>query len=284
MKGNEKVRLETWNNYQAGTSWQHFFPLGKKAHGLSFFKLKKKDKSTLLAFHIPGVTQSTSLDYVLLFDQNKILILTDSEREKELLQNHLNQINTEKPEIPSFLYEWLESFSEQEILAIEKAEREITLLEDRILNGTVRNFNSDILDFKKNITRYYHYYHQLVEFANEIKKELETNFSKKETGDFDDYIDRIDRLIDETQFVREYILDVQEVYQAEIEIKQNDTMKFLTIITTIFFPLSLIAGWYGMNFEKMPELKSDYGYPVIIGISICIIIGFLIFFKKKKFF
>ena len=54
------------------------------------------------------------------------------------------------------------------------------------------------------------------------------------------------------------------------------------MVTTIFMPLTLIVGWYGMNFRYMPELDSPLGYPAVIVLSIAIIIGMLVFFKKKK--
>ena len=62
-------------------------------------------------------------------------------------------------------------------------------------------------------------------------------------------------------------------------------MKILTIVTTIFLPLTLIAGWYGMNFINMPELawKYGYAYPVTIAASIIIVAASLYYFKKKKF-
>ena len=59
-------------------------------------------------------------------------------------------------------------------------------------------------------------------------------------------------------------------------------MSILTIITSIFMPLTLIAGWYGMNFVYMPELKEPYAYPVVIAVSILIVILSLVFFKIKK--
>ena len=61
-------------------------------------------------------------------------------------------------------------------------------------------------------------------------------------------------------------------------------MKFLTVVTTIFLPLSLIAGWYGMNFVGMPELSSPYGYTVVIIVSIAIILVEIWLFKIKKWF
>ena len=96
-------------------------------------------------------------------------------------------------------------------------------------------------------------------------------------------LERTTRLQEETQVLREYAMQVQDVYQSEIGIRQNNVMKVLTIVTTVFLPLTLIAGWYGMNFVYMPELKWVYGYPVAIGASILVIIVSLWIFKKKKY-
>ncbi|MBQ1393912.1 MAG: magnesium transporter CorA, partial [Lachnospiraceae bacterium] len=67
-----------------------------------------------------------------------------------------------------------------------------------------------------------------------------------------------------------------------LDVKQNRIMTVLTVVTTIFMPLTLIAGWYGMNFKYMPELETNMGYPVVIAVSLSIVIVSLIYFKKKK--
>ena len=70
--------------------------------------------------------------------------------------------------------------------------------------------------------------------------------------------------------------------REKLDVKQNRTMALLTVITTIFMPLTLIAGWYGMNFKYMPELEYKWAYPAVIAVSIIIVIVSLLFFKKKK--
>lgn len=89
--------------------------------------------------------------------------------------------------------------------------------------------------------------------------------------------------MEEAQTLREYGLQVRELFQAEIDIRQNRIMKILTIVTTIFLPLSLVAGWYGMNFVGMPALTWKYGYPVAIIVSVLIVLICLWIMKKKKF-
>ena len=81
-----------------------------------------------------------------------------------------------------------------------------------------------------------------------------------------------------------YYIQIQDMYQSQIGVKQNDIMKTLTIVTTIVLPLSLLAGWYGMNFEYMPELTMRYSYYVVIAVSVIIVVASLILFLVKKYF
>ena len=94
---------------------------------------------------------------------------------------------------------------------------------------------------------------------------------------------RLGRLRDDAQLLREYCLQVRELFQTEVEIRQNRIMKALTLVTTLCLPLSLVAGWYGMNFTGMPELSWKYGYPAVIVVSVLIVSLCLWIMKKKKF-
>ena len=100
---------------------------------------------------------------------------------------------------------------------------------------------------------------------------------------FQMFEDRVIRLREESQLLREYCAQIQNMFQAEIGIRQNHIMQILTIVTTIFLPLSLLVGWYGMNFTGMPELSWKYGYPAVIGVSVLFVILSLWLCKKKKF-
>jgi magnesium transporter len=81
---------------------------------------------------------------------------------------------------------------------------------------------------------------------------------------------------------RETAAGIQEIFFSSVSNRMNEVMKVLTIISTIFIPLTFIAGVYGMNFAHMPELDSSWGYPAVIGLMIAIAGGLLLFFKKKK--
>ena len=77
---------------------------------------------------------------------------------------------------------------------------------------------------------------------------------------------------------------MREMHQTQLDMRQNQIMKILTIVTTVFLPLSLIAGWYGMNFSGMPLLEWRYGYPVVVAVSMLVVAGLIWYFKRKKWF
>ena len=182
-----------------------------------------------------------------------------------------------------FLYDFLVSFLEEDLIYLQSLEKKISKIEERILRGKCPDFNMQMLALKKKIVRFYHYYSQLTDVGQELWNNEMDFFQREDLNLFDCLKDRAARLAGETQLLRDYAMQVQEVYQSEIGIRQNDVMKMLTIVTTIFLPLTLIAGWYGMNFVYMPELGSPYGYPVVIGVSILIVVLSLIIFKKKRY-
>ena len=169
------------------------------------------------------------------------------------------------------------------LLLLQNIEKKISKIEEEVLQGQCPDFNMRMLHLKKKISKLYRYYSQLTEVGQELLDNEMDFFSKDDLRMFDRYRDRASRLAAETQILRDYAMQVQDVYQSEIGIRQNEVMRVLTVVTTIFLPLTLIAGWYGMNFAGMPELGWKYGYPVVIAVSIAIVVICLIIFKKKKF-
>jgi len=90
------------------------------------------------------------------------------------------------------------------------------------------------------------------------------------------------QVIEALESYRETASGIQEVFLSSISTRMNEVMKVLTIISTIFIPLTFIAGVYGMNFEHMPELGQRWGYPAVWGLMAAIALGMIAFFRKKR--
>ena len=133
-------------------------------------------------------------------------------------------------------------------------------------------------------SKYAHYYLQLQDMADILMKNDYGAFSEEDLRALRLLREKTGRLHQEAIMLREYSTQVREVYQAQIEIRQNKIMKTLTIVTTICLPFTLIAGWYGMNFRRMPELSWKYGYPAVVLLSLCIVALSLYLCRKKKLF
>ena len=94
---------------------------------------------------------------------------------------------------------------------------------------------------------------------------------------------RVERYSANISYLSDYITNVKDSYDSKVDLTMNSTMKILTVVTTIFTPITVLTGWYGMNFENMPELSWEFGYAYIIGLSILsVIICYLLFRKLDK--
>jgi magnesium transporter len=97
-----------------------------------------------------------------------------------------------------------------------------------------------------------------------------------------DVYDHVIHVIDSVDIYREMISSMLDMYLSSVSNRLNEVMKVLTVIATIFMPLTFIAGVYGMNFRRMPELEWRYGYPAALLVMLGIGVLMLFYFKRKK--
>ncbi|MDF9800608.1 magnesium transporter [Catalinimonas alkaloidigena] len=101
---------------------------------------------------------------------------------------------------------------------------------------------------------------------------------------FDDVYSHVDHVIGTMESQREVLIGFMDLYMSTISNRMNNVMKTLTIIATIFIPLTFVAGIYGMNFDHMPELHYEWGYPVAVGTMLVLGIGMYIYMRSRKWF
>jgi magnesium transporter len=112
---------------------------------------------------------------------------------------------------------------------------------------------------------------------------LDTPLMSKGTGVFlRDVYDHTIQVIDTIETYRDMLSGMIDVYMSSISNKMNEIMKVLTIISTVFIPLTFLAGVYGMNFKFMPELEHPWAYPALWVVMLAIAAGMFVFFRKRK--
>lgn len=183
--------------------------------------------------------------------------------------------------LSKMLYIFFDKLTYDDTNYLEKLEYEITDLEEGLITLKNDNYLKKIIVLRKKLLKLKRYYERLINIAELIEENENALIDKKTIKYFKMLTNRINRLYQVVNNLRDYVTQVREAYQAQVDISQNQLMKLFTVVTTIFLPLTLIVGWYGMNF-KMPEYNWTYGYPFVILISICIISICIFWFKKKK--
>jgi magnesium transporter len=99
---------------------------------------------------------------------------------------------------------------------------------------------------------------------------------------FRDVYDHVVQIVDTIEILRDMVSASLDIYLSSVSYRLNTIMRVLTVITTIFMPLSFIASIYGMNFEYMPELRSPWGYPMVLGVMAAVGVGMLVLFRNKR--
>lgn len=180
------------------------------------------------------------------------------------------------------LYLFLDKLTANDMPALEKIELEIADLEERLMTDKA-NISREIVLLRRRLMTLKRYYERLLEITEEIEQNENEFLDKKLMRYFRMITSRVDRLYHDVINLRDYVTQVREAYQAQIDIDLNSIMKLFTVITTIFLPLTLIVGWYGMN-VKMPEYGWEYGYLFVIAISLAAAGFAIVYFRKKKWF
>lgn len=162
-------------------------------------------------------------------------------------------------------------------------EKEILDLEQALITSEKRDCVKEIISLRKRLMTLKKYYEQWIDVLDNISENENGLIDHKTLRYFKILGNRIERLYQNVLNLRDYVTQVRESYQAQVDINLNETMKIFTVITTIFLPLTLIVGWYGMNFQ-MPEYGWKYGYGMVIGASLLTIVGVFIYFKKMRWF
>lgn len=210
-------------------------------------------------------------------------IVTHENRNEELFEKAVHFYKPETLTVGKFLYAFFETMIANDNAMLERKEMALNALEDQVLRGEAKEtFNEEFLIIKKKVSVLKSYYEQLEDIAETLGDNVNGIFSEKELYSMGHMDHKIERRRTFVESLREHLIQVRDAHQAAMDYDLNQVMKFFTVVTTIFFPLTLIVGWYGMNFTGMKELTWRYGYVTVIVVSVLVVVVSIWYFKKKK--
>ena len=181
------------------------------------------------------------------------------------------------------LYTLIDAIVDHYFSVIETLGNKIEDLENQVFSAsTQQDLSIKIQDLKREVLRVRRAVFPLREVINRIEKNETSLIKNKTLTYFKDISDHLTQVADNIEISREIIGGLMGMYLTNISNKMNEVMKVLTIMASIFIPLTFIAGIYGMNFNYIPELQFKYGYFGVWGVMILIFLGLVYYFRKKK--
>lgn len=210
-------------------------------------------------------------------DREDLFVFCENESAFDRAQKALK----ERPSNDEALYDFFDELLDGDAERLEALEDEINDADDALLRGVCDGCPELIVSFRRRLLRWKKYYEQLRSIFEELSLNVNGLLSAEAVRRFGTLELRADRRCANVVNLREYVTQVREAYQAQIDIQQNRLMKIFTVVTAIFLPLTLIVGWYGMNFD-MPEFSWEYGYSAVIALSVVVVVACVAIFKKRR--
>lgn len=177
----------------------------------------------------------------------------------------------------------LKQMTDDDLLYLLHIESETEQMEEEVENSSAEDFFPVLTKHRHKLSELNAYYMQLREIGEFFQSDV-CHLSVQNEQEWERFVHRAERLQSHVQLLRENMTQLRELFQSVQDARQNRIMGIITIVTTVFFPLSLLTGWYGMNFANMPELHWRYGYAALIVLALIIVTCEILYFKKKKFF
>ena len=215
----------------------------------------------------------------------KDIIISFQESETGIFENILERLregaNIRKNGADDLLYALTDMVVDNYFLVVERIGEKIDEVEDKVLLNPRKEVLQEIYKLKRDLIYIRKTLWPMRNAVSSISKNDFDLVDEKTLYYFRDVYDHIIQMIDIIETYRDICSGMLDTYLSSISNKTNDIMKVLTIFSTIFIPLTFIAGVYGMNFRYLPELSWKYGYASFWVISL-IITGFMLRFFKKK--
>jgi len=249
---------------------------------VEFCKVESLPECIAGTLEIPKLSDICGSTYKIQFFVNRknIVIVDNSNFSAKIVRRIISSKTKQGQTRERFLYNFLTNILSRDLSLLNRYERSIMSLEEEVANNIFEKYKQDAYEIRKQLLVLREYYDEMCDLGKQLEEDENRIFIRKNLKYFGTVSDRADRLMNRAMYLLEYIMQIRDFYNQKISDRQSKNMEFLTVISTIFFPLTLITGWFGMNFENMPELK--HGYPYVWMFSAVMVICILLLLKKKK--
>jgi magnesium transporter len=214
-------------------------------------------------------------------------LISFQEREGDVFQPVRERIKKDKGRIRKFgagylAYALMDMLVDHYFLVLEKLGDDIESLQEKALERPDRKTLAAIHAARHEVVHLRKIIWPLREMMNGLLRGESSLIEGHVLIYIHDVYDHVIQVIDTVEIYRDLLADVLDSYMSSVSQKMNETMKVLTVMATLFIPLTFFAGVYGMNFTYMPELDWQYGYPVFWMVALVIFVSMVVWFKTRK--
>lgn len=228
-------------------------------------------------------------DCVALFIKKNLFLVIDVLDEdrstEQRFQQSLRRFPPRNVNLEKIIYSFLDALVSGDIIMLESTGAEVSELEAQVLKDEAdEDFSTTLLELKNRLLSAHNYYEQLLDITEAVEENENDIFDSDSLMYISNIGQKIVRLREDVDALSNMVVHLQDAYSSYLDMKLNRTMKIFTVITSIFFPLTIIVGWYGMNFQSMPEFAWRYGYLYVILLSVIVVLGFVLIGRRKRWF
>lgn len=214
-------------------------------------------------------------------------VLVFQELKEDVFETVRQRIRTKSGHVRSrgadyLFFALLDAIIDHYFVILEHVNERIDVLEEEVYTNPVPETARKIQELKKEILRIRRYMSPVRELVGRLIDTEHPLISKGTKLFLKDAMDHCLEINESLHICRELVMSLMDMYMSNVSNKMNEVMKVLTIMASIFIPLTFIAGIYGMNFEYMPELQWQFGYFVALGLMLSILVIMLLYFKRKR--
>lgn len=245
------------------------------------------DNYTFTELKIVDLSNPNADDCVAIYIKKNLFIVVDVHDYDESTKNRFNlalkRYAPENTTLEKIIYAFLINLISRDNQTIETLDKKITELERQILsNDSNDDFSTALFEFKEQLSMLHNYYEQILDITEAIDDNENDILENEELHYISNITNKVIRLREDIDTLKNNITHLQDAYSTHLDLQLNKTMKVFTAVATIFLPLTLLTGWFGMNFTNMPSLNSPWGYTVCIALSVAIVIILAVLGKWKK--
>ncbi|PKL64510.1 MAG: magnesium and cobalt transport protein CorA [Methanomicrobiales archaeon HGW-Methanomicrobiales-3] len=184
---------------------------------------------------------------------------------------------------PDYLaYSLIDCIVDNYFMVMEKLEEQVENLEEELVTNPTRESLQKINRLKKDMIFLRKSVWPLRELINNLERSESPVMQESTRIYLRDVYDHTVQVIDTLETFRDMVSGMIDIYLSGLSYKMNEIMKVLTLIATIFIPLTFVVGLYGMNFKNMPEIEWEYGYYSVLVVMVVMVVGMLAYYRKKK--